>query len=1509
MKTFFKTLWTAMLLFIGVSASAAITSGYYRIKSSYYDGRYITENTGDHTLITSSLSSSNYAQVWYLTVSNNNQVTIKNALTDRYISTVSNYSEVYPTKTTSKQYTYAETNGTYTFAEDNGYGLHCAATQSYNVVRWYTNAEASVWTIEPASVNQTELNSQKNALQEATTAQLTNFFTSTACTELKSTYTNYTDANLRSAMSSLPTSVQNLAIKVKNNSWTTYSGWDKTEKTFRVANYKPYSNGDRWTTILGHKHHLGRLSNPTGIYAEAGDFLQVYVGAIPSGQTVKLEIAGFGQASGALYSLHQGMNVVYAPSAGNCFVFYEVDNTTNGTAPFTSLSDYAEVTVHIEGGTVQGYLDLTKGDDDDDWTQMNNHLLSKETVCLKSTKNVMNLYKEWLLTALNGSSVVDMVNVWKNLSEWEDELIGRSDTQGQTTYGQYCNNVTSVTSLPGYGSPHASHYGTFYYDYSHNAIFNANALMTVADNMWCIAHEQGHNRQGPINMVGNTEISNNLFSNVAIYKQGRYTSRTASIQETFRDFQEGLSWPERVAKSCGNVGNYNQQMLRLNWQLYLYFHVLGKDPDFFPRLFDALRADPMTSVSGENNLTPADTDYLKYYKKCCQVSGYDLTDFFAAYGFFILLPEQETSKTYNNVTTNRYVTIGDYSTYNIYVTQEMINNAKTAVANMNLPKCNIVFIEDRVSAPDATYEGAAAGAKKTINPDAPVTAFGQVGEMGQYTDFDVTPSSYTFNVDASGHVTTQGTGAIGFIVYDANGDIAGFYNTTSFTLPGPLSDGYTIKAAAGDGTIAPATRDKSIAVNITEFPRADMWYALCSTLRGNKYICSNGAGQGVVGQAVTSPSEAMQWRFIRRGGEGETYDIINRSDGSYLSPLAEHDTQIFTSSTQPSVGWEIKAAATDNMYVIYCTSSSDIGTELNQTNNTEIYNWGAWYGGVNTNDTGCQYTFEEIEIIPTLFNEALEELEDWTISVSSIAAANLTPGQWYVMFNRGIRDNIYPHGYLYEKVSSHTLYNTATLPSGSATDACKYLVRLIDAGNGGYYIQTGYGNYFGKIEHNTPVTVIPTTSESIIINKIANTDGHFYLQGKTSDIILDANDLSAGDDKATVVGWNTTVPTSINGNNDWAFYPVKLAFAPTTTTVYTINNTQQYRGALTYDSDNSEKFIWSSGESHAAAFDAANANCQWIFVPTDVANQYYLYNVGKQKFVVPTKSGSYDGYSWMFSSDAVPVQLFLQSDDTYKIKTVSNDIYISVSNNYKGPIINYNDEGAMFTITKQGYVSNAASAQLAAAVAAKPGTSKTMALNAVGGKSYATLYLDYDAQTDENTKAYYITEATSGSAQLTPVDGEGRNIPAYTAVVLINENGTANPTFNTGFSFSSGYAESVAEGTNMLKGTLVSMDLDLGETTPYYSLGNNNGIGFYKFNDGTTSIITLGANKAYLEAGASSSKGFIFTFDDATAIAPIVNGQSSMVNDNWYTLDGRKLLGKPTMPGIYINNGKKIMIR
>ena len=652
-------LTTAMLLLMTSVASATITSGYYRIKS--YNDKYMTENTSSHILVCSDLMTENYTQVWYLNVNGSN-VTIKNALTERYIQSMTDIETNFFTNSQPFTFTLGEDGSIATFANTSWGGLHCS--NSNNVVYWDVTEAKSKWTIESVEVDENELANQQAALLEATTEQLTTFFTTTACTALKSPYSGYSDSELRSAMSALSTTVQNMAIKVKNNSWTTYDGWDKTEQTFRIADYKAYSSHSRWTSILGYGHLMGRLSNPTGIWADAGNILQIYVGDIPDGQAVKLEVAGHGQASGTTYDLHEGMNCLLMATSGNCFVFYEVDNTTDGGTPYQLMSKYADVTVHIEGGTVQGYFDLTRGDDDADWTQLTTHLLSKENVCLKSSKHVMNLKKSWLLTALNGSSVVDMMNVWKNLSEGQDELTGRSDAYGgETTYGQYCNNLSSVTSLGGddeSGNPHATNYGTFYYYDYHDRIFNATNLLTVADNMWCIAHEQGHNRQSPINMVGNTEISNNLFSNVAIYKQGRYTSRTASIQAVFNDYLDGISWPERVAQSCNNVDGYNQQMLHFNWSLYMFFHLNDNDPDFFPRLYDALRADPMTrkdvsvnegTITG-GQFTAASDDYLKFYVKCCQVSGYDLTDFFTSYGFF-MIPSSE-SLTLGDITTTQY---------------------------------------------------------------------------------------------------------------------------------------------------------------------------------------------------------------------------------------------------------------------------------------------------------------------------------------------------------------------------------------------------------------------------------------------------------------------------------------------------------------------------------------------------------------------------------------------------------------------------------------------------------------------------------------------------------------------------------------------------------------------------------------------------------------------------------------------------------------------------------------
>lgn len=196
---------------------------------------------------------------------------------------------------------------------------------------------------------------------------------------------------------------------------------------------------------------------------------------------------------------------------------------------------------------------------------------------------------------------------------------------------------------------------------------------------------------------------------------------------------------------------------------------------------------------------------------------------------------------------------------------------------------------------------------------------------------------------------------------------------------------------------------------------------------------------------------------------------------------------------------------------------------------------------------------------------------------------------------------------------------------------------------------------------------------------------------------------------------------------------------------------------------------------------------------------------------------------------------------------------------------------------------------------------KPLALNVVGDKSYATLYVPFNVKTDADTKAYYIAKVADGVATLTELSGG--NIPAKTAVVLINDNAATTTTLNI-----MSNVEPVKE-ENLLKGTLVPMSLDLGDTTPYYSMGRKDGkIGFYKFNNNGTTTITLGANKAYLDTGSTtSSKGFTFSFGDPSGIDQAGTDVSVQMSDVIYNLSGQRV--NRLTKGLYIVNGKKVVIK
>ena len=106
-------------------------------------------------------------------------------------------------------------------------------------------------------------------------------------------------------------------------------------------------------------------------------------------------------------------------------------------------------------------------------------------------------------------------------------------------------------------------------------------------------------------------------------------------------------------------------------------------------------------------------------------------------------------------------------------------------------------------------------------------------------------------------------------------------------------------------------------------------------------------------------------------------------------------------------------------------------------------------------------------------------------------------------------------------------------------------------------------------------------------------------------------------------------------------------------------------------------------------------------------------------------------------------------------------------------------------------------------------------------------------------------------------------------------------------------------------------------------LSGEENIGFYRVGQSGT----LGANKSYLQLPTSDlnteagAKGVVFLlWDDEEEITGITtqiddasllidNGQLTTGHADWYNLNGQKLSGKPSANGLYIMNGKKVLVK
>ena len=120
-----------------------------------------------------------------------------------------------------------------------------------------------------------------------------------------------------------------------------------------------------------------------------------------------------------------------------------------------------------------------------------------------------------------------------------------------------------------------------------------------------------------------------------------------------------------------------------------------------------------------------------------------------------------------------------------------------------------------------------------------------------------------------------------------------------------------------------------------------------------------------------------------------------------------------------------------------------------------------------------------------------------------------------------------------------------------------------------------------------------------------------------------------------------------------------------------------------------------------------------------------------------------------------------------------------------------------------------------------------------------------------------------------------------------------------------------ADGNLTFRGTYDNRYFPVANSSIYF-MGMNNTI----YYPGPTAVV--GPERAYFELSDPTAhvKGYAFNFgeDDVTAIAGAqtsnLNGQSSIVNgQSVYDLQGRKINAQLTKPGIYIVNGKKVLVK
>lgn len=468
-------------------------------------------------------------------------------------------------------------------------------------------------------------------------AKFVNFFTDGSCTEVKPGVTRASIAAIAD------TALRNIGLSV----------FDKKIDPRRIVECQSYPDPSI-SAQQNKTNTYGFVDNVTGMYVSSSSDVYAFVGGGPVAPiTARVVNHNDNGLTFTDYPLRPGVNKFKPSSPGLVYLVYQ------------SSAD-SKVKVFFARSFINGYFDL-KTSNPSDWYRMINNTATS-FFDLKGDYSVVTFPAE-VLRSLSNSEIADYIKTWDEIFYKEQEFMGL------VKYGKMHKTRMYIKAVV---DPSAYMYATN--GYTGYQVETTKELNSVAKlkgaSIWGPAHEIGHVNQLRPNFLwpGLTEVTNNVCS---LYMQTLYNGLSSSrIQD--EDLGGGLtryqSAFDRFFKNDGHNHFLDDDVfckLVPFWQLQLYFSNVNGYTDFYKDLLETLRNQPNPDIN---------TCHLEFYKKCCDITKTDLTDFFTQWG--LLMPFSAT--------------IDDYSSYNLLVSQASIDAAIAYVKGRKYakPLQPVQFIQD-----------------------------------------------------------------------------------------------------------------------------------------------------------------------------------------------------------------------------------------------------------------------------------------------------------------------------------------------------------------------------------------------------------------------------------------------------------------------------------------------------------------------------------------------------------------------------------------------------------------------------------------------------------------------------------------------------------------------------------------------------------------------------------------------------------------------------------------------